>query len=166
MADASLIETREGIFTAYFSERGLAQLDFPGSAIGQRAAARLRNAAGAEMEEWRKLTARALAQVLSAHRPEALPPLDWSGSTAFQRNVWEALLEINPGHTKTYSEIATAVGQSGAARAVGLACGSNPIPVLVPCHRVVAANGKLGGFSGGLAWKRRLLALECAAIFA
>ena len=166
MADAISIETTEGFFTAYFSDRGLAQLDFPGATLGQRAASRLRNTPRSEMEQWHKLTARALEWALSARRPAAFPPLDWSGSTAFQRMVWEALLKIGPGQTKTYSEIAQAVGKPGAARAVGLACGSNPIPVLVPCHRVVAANGKLGGFSGGLVWKRRLLALECAAIFA
>jgi O-6-methylguanine DNA methyltransferase len=117
------------------------------------------------MERWRTLTSRALKCVLSARSPEELPPLDWSGSTAFQRSVWEALLDIRPGQTKTYAEIATTIGKPEATRAVGMACGSNLIPVLVPCHRVVAANGKLGGFSGGLDWKRRLLALECAAIF-
>ena len=159
------IETSEGSFTAYFSDRGLAQLDFPGVTVGQRTAARFLSAPSIEKERWHKLTARADEHVLSARNPDALPPLDWSRSTLFQRSVWGALLKIDPGQTKTYSEIAAAVGKPGAARAVGLACGSNPIPVLVPCHRVIAANGKLGGFSGGLDWKRRLLALECAAVF-
>lgn len=165
MAAGVPITTATGIFTAYFSETGLAQLDFPGSAIGQRAAAELREAPSAEIEGWRKVTAQALESTLSGRSPDALPPLDWTGSTEFQRSVWEALLTIGPGQTRTYAEIAAAIGKPGAARAVGSACGSNPIPVLVPCHRVVAANGKLGGFSGGLVWKRRLLALESPSIF-
>jgi O-6-methylguanine DNA methyltransferase len=70
------------------------------------------------------------------------------------------MLRITPGQTKTYEQIATEVGKADATRATGAACGANPIPVLVPCHRVVAANGKLGGFSGGLEWKRRLLGRE------
>lgn len=65
-----------------------------------------------------------------------------------------------PGEMCSYGELAGALGQPGAARAVGGACGANPIPVLVPCHRVLAAHRKLGGFSGGLHWKRRLLARE------
>lgn len=94
--------------------------------------------------------------------PADLPALDWTRATTFQQQVWRALLKIRPGRTTSYGELAQRVGRSGAARAVGAACGANPIPVLVPCHRVLAANGKLGGFSGGLAWKRTLLAAERA----
>ena len=64
------------------------------------------------------------------------------------------------GKTKSYGEVARAIGKPKAVRAVGGACGANPIPVLIPCHRVLAANRKLGGFSGGLNWKRKLLAQE------
>lgn len=78
---------------------------------------------------------------------------------AFNRRVWLALLRIPFGQTRTYGEIAAACGNPGAARAVGNACGANPIPVIVPCHRAVAANG-LGGFSSGLDIKQRLLNLE------
>jgi methylated-DNA-[protein]-cysteine S-methyltransferase len=70
------------------------------------------------------------------------------------------LRRIATGRTKSYSEVASVIGKPGAARAVGGACGANPIPVLVPCHRVLAANRRLGGFSGGLDWKRKLLARE------
>jgi len=70
------------------------------------------------------------------------------------------MLKISPGRAKSYGEIAAAIGKPKAVRAVGGACGANPIPVLVPCHRVLAANQKLGGFSGGLEWKRKLLARE------
>lgn len=70
------------------------------------------------------------------------------------------MLRIPPAQTRSYGEIARTIGKPKAVRAVGSACGANPIPVLVPCHRVLAANRKIGGFSGGLAWKRTLLARE------
>lgn len=89
-----------------------------------------------------------------------LPPLDLHGGTTFQQRVWQELRKIPPGRTRSYAEVAAAVGSPQAARAVGGACGANPIPLLVPCHRVLASGGRLGGFSGGLDWKRRLLALE------
>jgi O-6-methylguanine DNA methyltransferase len=100
--------------------------------------------------------------VLAGRPAGELPPLDETG-TAFQRAVWRALRAIPPGQTRSYAEIARILGRPpGAARAVGQACGANLIPVLTPCHRVLAAGGKLGGFSGGLEWKRRLLAREAA----
>ena len=68
--------------------------------------------------------------------------------------------KISLGKTKSYGEIAVAIGNPKAVRAVGGACGANPVPVLVPCHRVLAANNKLGGFGGGLDWKRSLLERE------
>jgi len=72
------------------------------------------------------------------------------------------MLDIPPGQTRSYGEIARAIGNPKAVRAVGGACGANPIPVLVPCHRVLAAHRKIGGFSSGLDWKRQLLAIEGA----
>lgn len=80
--------------------------------------------------------------------------------TAFQKSVWRAMQKISLGKTKSYGEIAAAIGRPKAVRAVGGACGANPVPVLVPCHRVLAANNKLGGFGGGLDWKRSLLKRE------
>lgn len=82
------------------------------------------------------------------------------GGTAFQQRVWAALREIPYGQTISYGELAARIGAPGASRAVGLANGRNPIPIIVPCHRVVAADGTLGGYSGGLERKRRLLDLE------
>lgn len=80
--------------------------------------------------------------------------------TPFQLKVWEALREIPYGETRSYVDIAEYVGNPGASRAVGGANGRNPIAVIVPCHRVIAADGTLGGFGGGLDRKRKLLALE------
>ena len=80
--------------------------------------------------------------------------------TAFQRSVWDELSEIPYGTTTTYSELAVRIGRPGACRAVGAANGRNPLPVIVPCHRVIGAAGALTGYGGGLERKRHLLALE------
>ncbi|MEZ0353055.1 methylated-DNA--[protein]-cysteine S-methyltransferase [Mycobacterium sp. pR1184] len=85
--------------------------------------------------------------------------LDLRG-TEFQRRVWKALRTIPYGQTRSYGEIAEQIGAPGAARAVGLANGHNPIAIIVPCHRVIGANGSLTGFGGGLGRKRTLLELE------
>jgi len=86
-------------------------------------------------------------------------PLDLDKGTPFQRKVWLAAREIPWGGTVTYGQLARAVG-CGSARAVGQALGANPVPIIVPCHRILAAGGNLGGFSGGLDWKRTLLRIE------
>jgi methylated-DNA-[protein]-cysteine S-methyltransferase len=80
--------------------------------------------------------------------------------TPFMRSVWDALIAIPWGEVSSYGDIARAVGKPGASRAVGLANGRNPLPIFIPCHRVLRANGDLGGYSGGLAIKVRLLAIE------
>ena len=94
-------------------------------------------------------------------RPPRLPQLALQG-TPFQRAVWDALRAIPWGEVRTYGEIAALLGRPGGARAVGGANHENPIPILVPCHRVVEARGGLGGYGGGLEVKRWLLAHEAA----
>jgi len=89
-------------------------------------------------------------------------PLAPAGGTAFDRRVWDALLCIPYGKTTSYGELARAIDAPGAARAVGLSNGRNPIAIVVPCHRVIGANGKLVGYGGGLPTKEKLLALEGA----
>ena len=86
-------------------------------------------------------------------------PLDLRG-TGFQLRVWNALLGIPFGETRSYLQIAQSIGAPAAIRAVGAANGANPIPIVVPCHRVIGANGKLVGYGGGLPLKKRLLELE------
>ena len=86
--------------------------------------------------------------------------LDLSGATAFQRRVWEAARLISHGNTRSYLWVAEQIGKPKAARAVGQALGKNPLPIVVPCHRVIAGDGKLGGFSDGVEMKGRLLHLE------
>lgn len=85
--------------------------------------------------------------------------LDFRG-TAFQRLVWDALLTIPYGETRSYGQVAAQIGRPTAVRAVGAANGKNPISIIAPCHRVVGSDGKLTGFAGGLEVKQRLLALE------
>ncbi len=87
-------------------------------------------------------------------------PLLFLSGTPFQREVWRAIRTIPWGHTKSYAWLARAVKRPRAYRAVAQACGANPVPIIVPCHRVIASDGGIGGFSGGIARKRRLLALE------
>ena len=86
-------------------------------------------------------------------------PLELIG-TEFQKRVWAALRTIPYGETRSYTEIAMQIGAPRAVRAVGAANGRNPIPIIVPCHRVIGASGSLVGFGGGLEWKRKLLDLE------
>jgi methylated-DNA-[protein]-cysteine S-methyltransferase len=88
-------------------------------------------------------------------------PVDVSEGTPFQRSVWKNLLDIPYGKTATYKEIAESVGKPGAARAVGNAVGANPVPIVIPCHRVLASNG-IGGYSGGINIKKDLLMVEGA----
>ena len=87
-------------------------------------------------------------------------PLDMAGATPFQEAIWEATLRIPFGEARTYQQIAETIGKPGAARAAGQALGANPIPIVIPCHRVVANGGRIGGYRGGLDLKRRLLELE------
>jgi len=90
--------------------------------------------------------------------------LDLSGATPFQREVWWATRLIPYGETRSYAWVAAETGRPKAARAVGQALGRNPLPVIIPCHRVLASDGGIGGFSGGIEVKRLLLSLEGAVI--
>jgi AraC family transcriptional regulator of adaptative response/methylated-DNA-[protein]-cysteine methyltransferase len=111
------------------------------------------------LEGW----AGALRRNLDGSEPDLDLPLDIR-ATSFQRRVWEALRAIPYGETRTYGEIAAAVGSPRAARAVGQACGANPVSIIVPCHRVVAGGGKLGGYGWGLERKRWLLEHEAEGV--
>ena len=104
-------------------------------------------------------TASQLDEFLRGERREFSVPLKASG-TAFQRSVWTALCRIPYGTTATYADIAKAVGNEKACRAVGNANNRNPLPILVPCHRVIGSNGKTVGYAGGIAIKEYLLELE------
>jgi methylated-DNA-[protein]-cysteine S-methyltransferase len=100
-----------------------------------------------------------ITQYLGGQRREFDLPIEARGSD-FENRVWDYLKTIPYGQRRTYGEVAIAIGSQGAARAVGTACGKNPVLVAVPCHRVVGAGGRLGGYVGGANIKERLLALE------
>ena len=104
--------------------------------------------------------ARKLSNYLAGKRVVFNDCIDLTMATPFQRNVWTQTQCIPYGKSQSYSWIASHIGKPGASRAVGQALGHNPLPIVVPCHRVVAADGSLGGFSGGLEIKKRLLKLE------
>ena len=106
-------------------------------------------------------TARQLADYFAGTRDRFDIPLDFRG-TAFQKSVWAALLTIPFGETRSYGEIARQIGRPTASRAVGAANGRNPLPIVLPCHRVIGADGSLTGFGGGLPAKQFLLELEGA----
>lgn len=105
---------------------------------------------------------RVIVSHISGQQPSLDLPLDVR-ATAFQRRVWQELQRIPYGSTRTYAEIARALGRPKAARAVGRACAANPVSILVPCHRVLRTDGSLGGYRWGLARKKALLAGEAPA---
>ena len=160
------VTTGDGIFLAHYSDKGLAALDFPNAdglvAPNGKANGRAVNSKKIPLQvlRWHRTTTAALKRMLAGQPAKDLPPLDWTGKTEFQQAVWRVMLKLGPGKTKSYGEVARAIGRPKAVRAVGSACGANSIPVLIPCHRVLAAGGKIGGFGSGLDWKRRLLAKE------
>lgn len=159
------ISTPDGQFTARYSEKGLAELDFPNANRRRRGnGSQVSDAEDPsrrllQIQKWHVITESALKSILAGTEPKRFPPIDAKG-TEFQKSVWREMRRIPLGRTKSYGEVAAAIGKPKAVRAVGSACGANPIPVLVPCHRVLAAHGKIGGFGGGLDWKRKLLARE------
>lgn len=103
--------------------------------------------------------AQQLREYFAGERREFTLPLEPKG-TDFQMSVWRALGQVPYGETRSYGEIAEAIGKPKAARAVGMANNRNPIAIIIPCHRIVGSNGALTGYAGGLEIKRRLLALE------
>ena len=106
--------------------------------------------------------ARQLAEYFEGERREFVLPLDFRLAHGFRREVLGRLRMINYGRTESYSQVAAATGHPRAVRAVGTACATNPLPVIVPCHRVLRSDGKLGGYIGGLQIKAALLSLEAA----
>lgn len=153
------IRTRDGEFIAHYSTKGLCGLDFPDRDKPKKEATNIL-VIPAEIKRCHEQTTAALENALTGHVVKELPPLDLSSGTQFQQRVWRVLKSIGCGRTLSYGEVADEIGDRRAVRAVGRACGANPIPVLIPCHRVLASRQKIGGFSGGLDWKRKLLARE------
>lgn len=159
-----LIETELGWFGLAWSPQGLVRTCLPGESP-QTLRARL-DKLGAETAQWPAFVAEARALVLAYARGETVSfaslPLDLSAVGDFNRRVYADILRFAWGETTTYGDIARRLGDVGLSRAVGQAMGSNPIPLIIPCHRVLASGGRTGGFSapGGRDAKLRMLALE------
>lgn len=149
-----------GRLTFGVSERGLAVLAFHG-VEEFRASARFADVAWVESEGKTRPYFRQVEQYLKGESRDLEMPLDLRG-TEFQRRCWEALVRIPCGETRSYAQMAEAVGCPRGFRAVGLANNRNPVAIVVPCHRVIETNGRLGGYGGGLAAKEWLLELEGA----
>ena len=150
------IPTPHGIFVATYSQAGLCRLEFPEKTQPPKTQPNLTGLA----KRWHRDTVQTLETMLLGQAQRARPPLDLSAGTKFQISVWQQLLQIPLGQARSYGELAKRLGKPNASRAVGSACGANPIPVIVPCHRLLAAHGRIGGFSSGPNWKQRLLKIE------
>jgi methylated-DNA-[protein]-cysteine S-methyltransferase len=141
-----------GRFAIQWSDRGITRVELPPAPAGED---------GAPPPEISR-AAQAIQQHLAGRTVTFDLPVDLDGASAFEKKVFDALRATRPGETLSYADLAARAGRPGAARAVGNALRKNPVPVLVPCHRVLAAGGGIGGFSapGGTDTKRRLLSLE------
>ncbi len=158
------IPTSLGSFGAAFSPEGLGYLSYPSQPPQQAARWLARWHPQATISTTHPL-AESLTDQLQHYLDGRLQqfdlPLDLQGTT-FQRHVWQALLQIPYGHTMSYQQLAIHLGRPRAARAVGAANAVNPIPIIVPCHRLIGSHGQLTGYGGGLSLKQTLLSLEQA----
>ena len=145
------LDTSLGILTLEASERGLRSVRFPNRP--QPIKGRMTS------NSVIKLAKRELNAYFASELTRFSVPLDWHG-TAFQESVWQALTAIPYGETVSYADIARAIGRPRSARPTGGAVGRNPIPIIVPCHRVIGSDHTLTGFTGGLNIKAALLGLE------
>lgn len=159
-----VFSTAFGACAITWDEAGVTRFQLPGAKREARAAGD--PGAGGEPPEWvRRLIERVRAHLGGTPQDFGDVKLDWGRVSEFQRSVYQQLLRVGPGLTTSYGDIARALGLGPeGSRAVGAALGSNPWPLLVPCHRVVSSGGKMTGFSapGGVRTKTRLLALEGA----
>lgn len=157
MLVSKIIKSPVGDLKLTASEQGIREILFLGENSGLELEKQSRNAAAnAHIAQAKK----ELGEFFKGTRTSFDVPLDIDAGTSFQQDVWQALQKIPYGETRSYKEVAEAVGRPKACRAVGSANRVNPIPLIIPCHRVVASGGKLGGFAGGLEMKEALLKLE------
>ena len=150
-------ESPIGKLTVGCSDKGVRTL-----ALGNSSPTNGTGANGSRSARSAQLAKQAIAELreyVSGRRKRFTVPLDLQG-TPFQMKVWKALLAIPYGETRSYQQIAREVGNPRASRAVGMANHCNPVGIIVPCHRVIASDGSLGGYAGGLKMKERILKLE------
>lgn len=159
----AVFETRLGWMGVAFSERGLAGVQLPRATRAQTLAQLKRAFPDATLVDAAPShIARELIEYAEGKRREFTLPLDWSAMTPFQRKVLRAIAKIPFGETRSYGWVARKIGKPRAARAVGRALATNPLPIVLPCHRVLGSDGGLHGYGGGLPLKKKLLELEGA----
>lgn len=159
-----VFKTKPGWIGVLASPYGLCRLTFPRTSADEARSELFRNIRediDRLPEHFNGIAAR-LRAYFDGQRASFDDELDLSGATRFEKDVWTAIRLIPPGETRSYGWVARQIGRPQAARAVGQALGRNPLPVIIPCHRVVTSDGKLGGFGGGLEMKRFLLCLEAS----
>jgi methylated-DNA-[protein]-cysteine S-methyltransferase len=157
--DFSSVRTPIGELALIATPRGLSEVRFPSRSRHFGARAKHGNPSHAQAREHLARAARQLEEYFLARRKTFDLSLDLRGGD-YQLRVWRALAGIPYGETRTYGELARLLGNAQSARAVGLGCATNPIPIIIPCHRVLSSTGSLQGFGGGLWRKRALLQLE------
>ena len=145
------LDTPLGTLQIEATERGLCGIWFPSRSIDQGPTSKTNRVISLAKQE--------LNAYFTGELTTFSVPLDWQG-TRFQESVWQALLAIPYGKTATYGDVARAIGRPRSSRPVGGAVGKNPLPIIVPCHRIIGSDGSLTGFTGGLDIKIRLLELE------
>lgn len=160
-----VFNTKGGWIAVLGSIRGLISITLPRSSAqaALESLSKTIEQAVQSPERFKDLTER-LRKYFSGYKASFPDKLDLSSATPFQRSLWQAVRQIPYGETRSYGWLVERIGRPGAARAVGQALSRNPLPVIIPCHRVVSSDNSLGGFSDGLEMKRRLLRLEAAAI--
>jgi methylated-DNA-[protein]-cysteine S-methyltransferase len=154
------IGTAQGPAWVMATERGVREIRLGASG---RPSGRVLRAAGLRLvhkPRWTEPVQRELESYFAGAPVSFHAPLDLGTGTSFERRVWEVTRRVPYGAVTSYGSIAAHVGSPRAARAVGNALGQNPVPILIPCHRVILGSLAMGGFSGGLTWKRYLLELE------
>jgi len=157
----AIMETPVGLALLFFSSKGLQRLAFAGEkdfkeGVVMGSTPETQALPQGVLKNWHDRVALALEDYFHGN-PAPFPSLDLDlQGTSFQLRVWQELRKIPYGETITYRELARRLGNPKASRAVGQACGANPVPLIIPCHRVIAADGSLGGYSSGLERKRWL----------
>jgi methylated-DNA-[protein]-cysteine S-methyltransferase len=160
----SIFSTGSGWIAILGSERGLLSVTLPQSSAKEALAllGEMVNHAAPSTERFKDLVQR-LTDYFNGHKVSFPDRLDLERATPFQRRVWQVTRLIPYGETRSYRWLAEQMGKPRSVRAVGQALSKNPLPIIIPCHRVVKSDGELGGFIGGVEMKRRLLHLETAA---
>ena len=153
------ITTPVGPIWILCTEEGIRELRLGGAAPSPREG-KERGIAYVRRPSWTSAAEEALSAYLESREPLDAVVLDVEAGTAFQRRVWDASRRIPVGGVWSYGELARRIGVPGASRAVGNALGANPVPIVIPCHRVIQSDRGIGGFSSGLRWKRFLLEHE------